>query len=1012
MNPRFFLAPLVLSLPAVVSAAGTEKLTKEETAFFEGKVRPIFAEHCYKCHSVEQGKAKGGLTLDTKEGWKKGGENGAAVEPGAPDKSLLLKAISYLDADLQMPPKGEKLTDAQIATLTEWVKKGAPDPREAAVGGGKLTGLTDTARHHWAYQPVKKPAIPANKNQQWCRTPVDAFVLQKLEAKQMLPAPDADRETLLRRATYDLIGLPPTPAEIDAFVRDVSPNAFEKVVDRLLASPHYGERWGRFWLDTARYSDTIGGDRNNKVTEYRYPDAWTYRDYVVKSFNQDKPYNQLVLEQLAADQLPNQKDGDPRLAALGFLTVGERFKKVDDIINDRIDVVGKGFLGLTVACARCHDHMFDPIPTKDYYALHGIFSSIYEPEQKPALAIKTTGQQQGEFEQKYAVLLKELQSRYSATVDHYLGEICRVPEIYLQTALGAGKGKGRANDAEALRARNALIQKHDLDEQFVQYLSKSLITNTPLWGPLLEMKRSGKFTLTPETVDGARLAKLEARMADTANGKSAKTIAKMRTRMKTGTNRLVAEALTAAQPKSLEEMIAVYAKLLSGQREATKKFVAAMKNATSASVPGYEDEALVELLSGPLEILPAPLMTRDWIETAQYSWSNKMQGRARLNFGEINTLETAHAGAPAHAMIVADRPNPKDSPVFIRGQSDVKGDIVPRRFLEVLSPDRKPQPFTQGSGRLELAQAIASRDNPLTARVAVNRLWMHHFGEGFVRTPDDLGVQSEAPSHQELLDYLSVYFMDQGWSFKKLHKLVMLSRVYQISSHTRPEYEQMDPENRLLWRANIRRLDFEAMRDSLLVFSGELDRTIGGKPINLTDEPYSYRRSVYGYIDRGNLPELMSAFDFSDPDMPNSKRSTTIVPQQALFLMNSSMTVDVARKIVDRPEVVAATADYSRIAAIYRVIFQRSPTPLETRMALQYLGGEAFKKETLVAAAAPVEVKGRGKNNAQAKKKAGSKDAKFGAIQNQGERVERAPLNVWETYAQALLFSNEAAYVN
>ena len=336
---------VLLSFAASSVAAVNTEPTKDQLAFFESKVRPILKENCYKCHSLEAGKAKGGLTLDTRDGWQKGGENGAVIEPGAPEKSPLVTAVGYLDAELQMPPKGEKLGPVEIATLTDWVKMGAPDPRAGAAITSKLSGLTDKARQHWAYQPVKAPAVPVNKNQQWCRTPVDAFILQKLEAAKMIPAPDAERETLLRRATYDLIGLPPTPAEVKAFRDDPSPNAFEKVIDRLLASPQYGERWGRYWLDTARYSDTVGGERNlqKRGMDYRYPYAWTYRDYVINSFNADKPYDQFIIEQLAADKLPENKD-QSTLAALGFLTVGERFRNPNDIINDRIDVVSKGFL--------------------------------------------------------------------------------------------------------------------------------------------------------------------------------------------------------------------------------------------------------------------------------------------------------------------------------------------------------------------------------------------------------------------------------------------------------------------------------------------------------------------------------------------------------------------------------------------------------------------------------------------------------------------------------------------
>jgi hypothetical protein len=374
---------------------------------------------------------------------------------------------------------------------------------------------------------------------------------------------------------------------------------------------------------------------------------------------------------------------------------------------------------------------------------------------------------------------------------------------------------------------------------------------------------------------------------------------------------------------------------------------------------------------------------------------------------------------------------PKDSPVFIRGQQDVRGDVVPRHFLEILSPDRKPEPFKEGSGRYELAMSIASKTNPLTPRVIVNRVWMHHFGEGFVRTLDDLGTQSEPPSHPELLDYLATYLMKQNWSLKDLHKLIMLSHVYQQSTRTQKEFEALDPANRLLWRANLRRLDFEAMRDSLLVFSGQLDPTIGGKPINLTDEPYSFRRSVYGYIDRGNLPELMQNFDFSDPDMPNSKRTSTIVPQQALFFMNSPMSVDVTRKIVARPEVAAAPSAQERLFGIYRIIFQRPPTPAEIQLAYQFVGEEAKtapdgsalamgdilspggkKKSKGSAAVAAAQQVAALEDQKKKKGKAAGRLAATAPIQNEGSRVERKPLTPWETYVQALLFSNEAAYVN
>jgi hypothetical protein len=1018
-------------LGSLTFAAATTEPTKEQAEFFEAKIRPILAENCYKCHSVEKGKAKGDLTLDTREGTLKGGENGKIIEPGAPEKSALIKAVGYLDADLQMPPKGEKLTDAQIALLTEWVKMGAPDPRKDAGGKAKLSGLTDNARHHWAYQPVVQPAVPKPKtNTAWLSTPVDAFILAKLEEKKMIPAPDATKEALLRRATYDLIGLPPTPQEVQAFINDTSPQAFVKVVDRLLASPHYGERWGRFWLDTARYSDTAGGEAKKlKGTDYRYAYAWTYRDWVVNAFNKDLPYDQFIIQQLAADKVPNNKPDN--LAALGFITVGERFRKVDDIINDRIDAVGKGFLGLTVACARCHDHMFDPIPTKDYYALHGVFASTIEPAEKPVIA-EQAQMQVTDFQKKLTSIEADNRGVYYHLVDRIQADIFAKVDSYLLVSRLTAAGGKKGGKEEEIKKRTELLNSANLDREYLQLVTKGAY-NRGKGQDKSERKGAGRgegkaqiqaifgaFQAFAELSEADFAAKAPALAAEVATGKTR--------RMEI--NPLVAAAFQSAQPKSIEEVAAIYKKLFASLEPRRKAFIAANAAALSQPVAGFSP-AEVQLFNTPLEILPASEATTQELRDVAEKLPNKTAYRSGFQFAKINELEMTNAGAPARAMLVADASKAKDSPVFIRGQSDVKGDIVPRRFLEILSPNRQAEPFKEGSGRLELAQCIANKNNPLTARVMVNRVWMHHFGEGFVRTLDDLGTQSEKPSHPELFDYLARYFMDQGWSLKKLHKLIMLSHVYRQSTRTQKEFENIDPDNRYLWRANIRRLDFESMRDSLLVFSGQLDQTVGGKPINLTDEPYSNRRSVYGYIDRGNLPELMQNFDFSDPDMPNSKRTSTVVPQQALFFMNSPMAVDVTRKIVAQPEVAGASDALGRLFGIYRIIFQRPPTQAEIQLAYQFVGNEAkdAAPDPTASASAALGSKAKGKSlsaamnpqqlakleaqekRKQAAKAAGRKGA-TAAIQNEGSRVERKALTPWETYVQALLFSNEAAYVN
>jgi hypothetical protein len=793
---------------AAVLSGQSAELSRSQVEFFENKVRPVLANHCYKCHSQNAEKVKGGLVLDSRDGVLAGGNTGPAIVPGNPDKSLLIQAVRYSNPDLQMPPKGEKLTDAQVADLTAWVKMGAPDPRTATVA---QKNWVDPNKKHWAFQPVTTPAVPIVKETDWAKTPIDKFILAKLEEKGLKPNPPADKRTLIRRATFDLIGLPPTPDEVRMFLGDESPEAFDKVVQRLLDSPHYGERWGRHWLDTARYSDTKGEIRRNRE-DPNYPFAWTYRDYVIRSFNDDKPYNIFVIEQLAADKLPATSLNATNLAALGFLTVGERFMNMQhDIINDRIDVVTKGFLGMTVTCARCHDHKFDPIPTKDYYSLHGIFASCREPDVEPMISkIQNTPDYQAYFKERAALS----------------------------------------------------VEKKELEQKFQE----------------LRRKRD-----------------------------------------------------------------------------------------------------------------------RQGVQ--------QLQRQMRENATKVARLDMTHEGAPVRAMALEDAPAPRNSPVFIRGEAGNKGPVVPRRFLEVLSGPKRLE-YTNGSGRLQLAHAITDRNNPLTARVMVNRIWLHHFGEGMVTTPDDFGTQSEPPSHPELLDYLATEFMKGGWSMKKMHKQIMLSSVYQQSSANNPRYAQIDPFNRLLWRANIRRLEFEALRDSLLAIGGTLDREPFGRPINLGREPYSTRRTVYGFVDRNNVAEVLFNFDFANPDMTTGKRHQTSVPQQALFFMNSPLVVEQAKKVVARDDFEALSDDRSRIILLYELIYQRLPRPEELKLGLEFLGQEPSQERVI-----PVASKsGPGNRPTREQLKARLQERKGRGGESQFRT--REPLTAWEEYAHALLQANETTFVN
>jgi hypothetical protein len=728
-------APDPPAKPAAVSPQAAE--------FFEKNVRPLLATHCVSCHGTRR--QSGGLRLDSRAALNKGGDDGPVVVPGDPAHSLLVRAVRR-DGDMKMPPR-DRLPPGAVEALTTWVRMGAPWPDDlspAAAAGG-VPSVAAARTSHWAFRPVRNPPLPAVRDSAWVRNPIDRFVLAGLETRGLGPAPPADRRTLIRRVSFDLLGLPPAPDEVDAFVNDPRPDAYERLVDRLLASPHYGERWGRYWLDVARYADTKGYVFEE---ERRYPFAYTYRDYVVRAFNDDLPYDQFVVQQLAADRLPLSNDKRP-LAGMGFLTLGRRFlNNQNDIIDDRIDVVGRGLLGLTIGCARCHDHKFDPIPTKDYYSLHGVFASSVEPKELPAVSDPEPTPAHREFQKELATLK---------------GDVAKYEEEH----------------REELKARN----------------------------------------------------------------------------------RKVRDELRALQKK-------------------------------------------------------------------------------------VDRLRVTHPGSPPQAMVLVDAPEPVAPHVLLRGNPANVGEAVPRQFLAVLSGANR-QPFREGSGRLELARAIASKDNPLTARVLVNRVWLHHFGNGLVRTPSNFGLRGEPPTHPELLDWLAWRFMEDGWSIKNLHRLILLSQTYQQGGDNDPRYDQLDPENRLLGKMSRRRLDFEALRDALLAAAGRLDPRPGGRPFDLTAAPFSTRRTVYGFIDRQNLPGVFRTFDFASPDTSSPQRYETTVPQQALFLMNSPFVLEQARRLATRPDVVARPDDAARIAYVHRLLYGRAAEPDEVALGLHFLaeaGRPAWEK--------------------------------------------------------------------
>jgi mono/diheme cytochrome c family protein len=694
--------------------------------FFEKSVRPVLVNHCLECHGPQ--KQKAGLRLDSRAALLSGGESGPALVPGKPGESLLIKALHYKD-EPRMPPKGQLAAD-HIAALTTWVQQGAPWPQTTAeIRPPTKTGfhVTPQDRAFWAFQPIANPPVPEVKDQAWPKTPVDRFVLAKLEANKLRPVAAADRRSLIRRASFDLVGLPPTPEEVEAFVNDQAPDAFARVIERLLASPHYGERWARHWLDVARY----GEDQAHTFNARKYPQGFRYRDWLIKAFNEDMPYDQLIKEQLAADVLPRpDQEKIANLPALGFFALGPVYygdpKKLDQI-DDRIDTLTRGLLGLTVACARCHDHKYDPISSKDYYSLAGVIASTE----------------------------------------------------YVEISLEPGK-----------------------EGQPVPPPAKDKKT-PPDKGPFLHAVKEG-------------------------------------------------------QPVTMK--------------------------------------------------------------------------------------------------------------VHLRGNPGTLGEEAPRRMMTILTPETAPA-FSQGSGRLELAHAIASKDNPLTARVLVNRLWQHHFGKGLVRTPSNFGALGEPPTHPELLDHLATRFMASGWSIKAMHREIMLSATYQLSSvvepaarHSSPQQE-IDADNKLLWRANRRRLEVEAWRDAMLAVSGKLDRKVGGPSLDLA-APNNFRRTLYGSVSRHELNPLLRLFDFPDPNITSDERTVTTVPLQQLFVLNSEFLVNNAKVLSARLK-DGAGDDPERIRQAFLLLYGRPVTARELQLGLNFL-------------ASP----------------------------------NATGLNRWEQYAQVLLSANEFLYVD
>jgi mono/diheme cytochrome c family protein len=850
------LAATALALPAQPAPGSVD------TDFFETKIRPLFAEKCFACHTEAR---SGGLQLDSREHFLKGGKSGPVAVPGDPNASLLVKALRY-DANPKMPPSG-KLAAGQVAAVEAWVKAGAVWPQDGkAAPKSPPYKITAEQRAFWSFQPVQPATPPDVKDADWGRTEIDRFIAAKLEARGLHPVRRADRRTLIRRATYDLTGLPPTAEEVAAFEQDRSPDAFAEVVDRLLASPRYGERWGRIWLDVARYSD----DRLDSEHDDPYPASYRYRDWVIQAIQSDMPYDVFVKAQIAGDQLPDREKYE---AGLGFYALSPEMQ------DERVDATSRAFLGLTVACAQCHDHKYDPIPTRDFYSLMGIFRNTE---------------------------LHEVPLAAKETVDVYKA----------QEDLIRKKEKELKEYVDAQSAQLGLI----LASETARYVlasgdSWSEVTDTPP-GPSLDretLARWTKYLADPEKQHPFLKDWYAARTPDQ--------------RAQAATEFQAQVVGVIAEKAHVDDENHIRLGLDPSRDDLSKANLVSLDRARFG---------LWEDMLGEHGIL-------------LYGDSKKEDGRidrflAGVWLDRLTQLRAQVAALkkdlpPAYPVLqtIVDKEKPEEQHVWIRGDQNNPGEAAPPHFLAILSP-AEPEPFARGKERLALAEAIASPVNPLTARVMVNRVWQQHFGYGLVRTPSNFGAQGDRPSHPELLDYLAGRFVREGWSLKKLHREMMLTAAYGLSDAPSPRNYAEDPDNRLLWRYNRRRLDAESLRDSILYVSGKLDLQAGGPAVRLDKE--NNRRTVYAYISRRQLDPMLALFDFPNPNNTSEQRLQTTVPLQKLFFMNSPFAIDQSTALAARVA-ASASSDDQRITATYHFVLQRDPTAEERRLAHEFISRNA-----------------------------------------------------------------------
>jgi mono/diheme cytochrome c family protein len=955
--------------------------------FFEDNVRPVLAFQCFTCHTTS---AMGGLKLDTREAMLKGGKSGPALAPGDPEKSLLISAVRRTNPALMMPKNGSALTPAQIADLENWVRDGAvwPDaPQQPKFS------MTEAQRNLWSIRPLKKPEIPKIRDSAWALNDVDRFIFSKLESQNLKPAPVATRRELLRRASYDLLGLPATYQEVTAFEADKSPNAWEKVIDRLQASPRYGEKWARHWEDLVRFGeDDYNAYNANRSESYKF--AYTYRDWLIHAFNDDMPYDTFVRMQLAGD-LMDEKVRDKAMPALGMNGLGvwhmmgmaAQIERADDWA-DRVDVTTKAFLGLTVACARCHDHKYDAIPTKDFYRLAGIFAS--SPYTAYPLVDKSTVAAYEKKKKEIAEREKELKDLVARATELESSVLFLRTESYMLAAWRVGSEKGATVETVA----NQDKLDSEVLGRWVNFLKKPP-NNYGFLKPWQAMVARGG-----SVEEVRKLAHDFYTLVDGINKEKAKVKQENET-MLAKTTDPNAKELFDPLPNDNKRSLNIYLLELKGipQEEGqlwTDIFDHDLPDPTKVSNAGagafgYRGSAgLLKFTDYALEKrLPA-----DW--AAQIDTMRNDIASAKKSLGEHYPF----------AYGIGEAEKPVDLRVFVRGNPDVFGDQAPRGFLAMLS-DGDAKPYTQGSGRLELANDILKQ--PIAARVIANRVWGWVMGSGIVLTANNFGIAGSAPSNPELLDYLAARFLADGMSIKKLEKLIMMSRTYQLSTETIGTNTAKDPDNRFCWRSNTRRLDAEGVWDYLLTYAGKLDLTkTGGPSAELADG--MLRRGVYGVSSRMFPNQFQLTFDFLTPTISVERRYTTTIPQQRLFLLNSPMVHDDAEALAAR--VSREATEEGCIRKAFEIVYQRQPSAGELAASVQFLHNPELIKLTGEPAGDARTPEAKPAPSAESSERGEGAPEEPRPMAQKGSPIKAPRNSPLKSLCWALLSSNEFLYIN